>query len=468
MSTEAKAASIIPVTDRLASFTAELRTDRLAAEVRDRIHLLILDLVGSIIRARHESESTPALLAAASDLGITRGDAHVFSDPSGYSPAAAALLNAALAHSLDFDDTHGAAIVHAGAPIIPAALAAAEMTGAPGADVVAGIVAGFEVALRLSLALPAGAHYDRGFHPSATCGAFGAATAASRVFGLDAERTASAFGTALSQTAGSLQFLANGAWTKRFQVGWASMAGLTAASLARHGFRGASQPLEGRHGFLRSYGGPAPDFARAVSSLGATYELMDSGIKPYPSCRWGHAGIDAALALRIEHRLRAEDIESARLGVSRSAMLLIGEPAEKKASPDNIVDAQFSGPFVIAAALATGSVTWDSYALLSDPVVRTLTRRISCYHEPEIEAELPARMAALLTVETRAGTLTRKVRSPKGDPENFLTVDELRAKFTGLAAGILGEENASALADSILRLEHLPNVAGLFPRPAAI
>ena len=246
------------ITRELSAFTAGIALDRLPAEVVARARFLVLDLVGNIIRARHDAESTPPLLAAARALGLAAGNAGVFGDSARYTPAGAAFLNGALGHSLDFDDTHAAGSLHPGCPVIPAALAAGEMAGASGADVLAAIIAGYEVTCRVALALPAGDHYQRGFHPTATCGAFGAAAAAARVFGLDAERVASAFGIALSQSAGSLQFLANGAWTKRFQVGWAAMAGLTAATLAREGFKGAADAIEGRHGFLRAYA-PSPD-----------------------------------------------------------------------------------------------------------------------------------------------------------------------------------------------------------------
>src|SRR5436305_13536391 len=153
------------------------------------------------------------------------------------------------------------------------------MTGTGGADVLAAIVAGYEITCRIALALPAGAHYDRGFHPTATCGAFGAAAAAGRVFGLGADDIASALGIALSQSAGSMQFLANGAWTKRFQVGWAARNGLAAATLAREGFKGAAEALEGRHGFLHAYA-PAPIPERAVQGLGTEFELMETAVKP--------------------------------------------------------------------------------------------------------------------------------------------------------------------------------------------
>ena len=452
------------ITQELSAFAAGLRLEALPPEVVARTRALVLDLVGNIVRARRDAESTPALLAAVKALGLDHGSSRVFADSATYSPAGAALINATLGHSLDFDDTHAVAVVHPGAPIIPAALAAGEIAGASGAEVLAAIVAGYEVALRLALALPAGAHYDRGFHPSATCGAFGAAAAAGRVFGLDAGRMASALGIALSQCAGSLQFLANGAWTKRFQVGWSGMAGLTAATLAREGFKGAADAIEGKHGFLRAYA-PEPQPERVLQDIGTVWELMNTGVKPYPSCRWGHAGIDAALALRAKHGLKAEEIEGVTLGISRAGMLLVGEPADRKANPQNIVDGQFSGPFVIATALSTGQMGWDSYALLQDPGIKGLMQRVRCENDPEIEAEFPANMSGKLTVRARGETFVQKVIVPKGEPENFLTENELRSKFSGLADAVLGADAAGQLADAVGRLDRLNDVSPLLRSP---
>ncbi len=453
------------ITAQLADFVARSTLEGLPADVVARARLLVLDLVGNAVRARHDAESTPALLRAVEALGLANGSARVFADARGYAPAGAALVNAVLGHSLDFDDTHAEAVVHPGAPVIPAALAAAEMTGASGAEVLAAVVAGYEVALRLALALPAGAHYDRGYHPSATCGAFGAAAAAARIFRLEAEAVASAFGIALSQTAGSLQFLANGAWTKRFQVGWSSMAGLTAATLAREGYKGAAEAIEGKHGFLRSYA-PQPVPERAVRDLGRVYELMMTGVKPYPSCRWGHAGIDAALALRAELGLQPHEIESATLGLSRAGLLLVGEPAAKKADPRNVVDGQFSGPFVIAVALATGAMDWSSYRHLQDASIRALLPRIACENDPDIEAEFPANMSAKLTLRARGQVFTRTVVVPRGEPTNFPDEAAFRAKFAGLTDAVLGEAGTRALASDILRLDQLSEGAALLRRAA--
>lgn len=448
------------ITQQLSEFTAGIRLDGLPPEVVQRARYLVLDLVGNIVRARHDAESTHAFLAAARAMGMAAGNNGVFGDAARYTPAGAAFLNGALAHSLDFDDTHAAGSLHPGAPVIPAALAAGEMVGASGADVLAAIVAGYEITCRVALALPAGAHYDRGFHPTATCGAFGAAAAAARVFGLDAEGVAGALGTVLSQCAGSLEFLVNGAWTKRFQVGWAANNGLMAATLVREGFKGAAQALEGPHGFLRAYA-PDPQPDRAVQDLGQVFELMATAVKPYPSCRYGHASIDAALALRAANDIKPQDITAVTLGLPRAGMILIGQPAEKKADPRNVVDGQFSGPFVVSSALATGAMGWDSYGLLDDATVRSLLPKVKCELDPEIEAEFPANMSGKVTIEARGERFTRKVVVPKGEPANFLTEAELRAKFAGLTDAVLGSDRAMKLADAVLTIDSTGDISSL-------
>lgn len=448
------------ITQQLSEFTAGIRLDGLPPEVVQRARYLVLDLVGNIVRARHDAESTHAFLAAARAMGMAAGNNGVFGDAARYTPAGAAFLNGALAHSLDFDDTHAAGSLHPGAPVIPAALAAGEMAGASGADVLAAIIAGYEITCRVALALPAGAHYDRGFHPTATCGAFGAAAAAARVFGLDAEGVAGALGTVLSQCAGSLEFLVNGAWTKRFQVGWAANNGLMAATLVREGFKGAAQALEGPHGFLRAYA-PDPQPERAVQDLGQVFELMATAVKPYPSCRYGHASIDAALALRAANDIKPQDITAVTLGLPRAGMILIGQPAEKKADPRNVVDGQFSGPFVVSSALATGAMGWDSYGLLDDATVRSLLPKVKCELDPEIEAEFPANMSGKVTIEARGERFTRKVVVPKGEPANFLTEAELRAKFAGLTDAVLGSDRAMKLADAVLAIDSTGDISSL-------
>ena len=271
---------------------------------------------------------------------------------------------------------------------------------------------------------------------------------------------AGALGTVLSQAAGSLQFLANGAWTKRFQVGWAATNGLMAATLVREGFKGASEGLEGKHGFMRAYA-PNPTPERALQDLGIVWELMNTAVKPYPSCRYGHAGIDAALALRAANDIKPSEITSVHLGLPKAGMLLIGAPAAKKANPENVVDGQFSGPFVIASALATGAMGWDSYALLNDATIRELLPKVECSFDPDIEAEFPTNMSGKLTIMARGQRFEQKVVVPKGEPTNFLSEDELRAKFAGLTEAVLGRERAAGLASAVLAIDRTTDISSL-------
>ena len=281
------------------------------------------------------------------------------------------------------------------------------------------------------------------------------------MFGLDTAQIESALGIALSQAAGSLQFLANGAWTKRFQVGWAAMNGLAAATLAREGFKGAAQALEGKAGFLRAYA-PNPNPDRAVQGLGTEFELMRTAVKPYPSCRYGHAGIDAVLALRAANDLRPEEVERITYGISNAGLLLVGVPAEKRANPQNVVDGQFSGPFVLSTALVTGAMGWDSYQKLQDPVIRAMLPKVACVHDDDIEAEFPTNMSGRITIRARGQDFTMKVTTPKGEPDNFLTEAELRSKFLGLTAAVLGGAQAAALADVVLAIDQAANVTAMF------
>src|SRR5688572_183296 len=319
-------------TRKLADFAAGIAYETLPAEVRMRTKALALDLVGIMIRARHDAESTPPMVSAAAALGLASGSCTVVGDAIGYTPPGAAMLNGTLAHSLDFDDTHAPGSLHPSAPIVPAAFAAAEMAGAGGKETIAAIVAGYEVQIRLSLALDPAAHYDRGFHPSATCGAFGAAAAAGRVLGLDADGQANAFGIVLSMAAGSMQFLVNGAWTKRSHVGHAAMCGLIAATLAREGYKGAAEAIEGKWGFLHAYA-PAADASRVTDALGSRWETLKIAIKPYPSCRYTHAAIDGLLAVRGANDVRAEEIEAVEIGVAQAGWKIIGDPEPAKQSP---------------------------------------------------------------------------------------------------------------------------------------
>ncbi len=438
------------ITRALAEFVAGLSDERLPRQVPERAKLLVFDSVGIALRARHEADSTPSLVAAAQKLGLTGGTATVIGDGAGYTPAGAALVNGTLMHSLDFDDTHASGSIHPSAPIVPAALAAAEMTGAGGAYVLAAIVAGYEVQIRLSLALGPSDHYRRGYHPTATCGTFGAAAAAANIFGLDADGIERAFGICLSQASGSMQFLFDGAWTKPFHVGHAAQSGLTAACLAGEGFRGPGEAIEGKNGFLHAYA-PDADPAKAIAGLGEVWETMAIAVKPYPSCRYSHAAMDALIRIRADNDIEAADVEAVEIGLPETGWNIIGDPAADKQTPKNVVEGQFSMPFAAAVALRQGGMEWDDYdRFIGDPAILDLCRRVNSVIDPRAEAEFPNPLSAVARVRTARGQFEEFVVIPKGEPENFLSIAELRAKFDGLVGPYLEADGQVALAEALL------------------
>lgn len=440
------------ITLTLARFAAETQTGDVPLAVRERALALMSDLVGSIVRAASESESTPSILGMLRHAGIDgEGPCTVFGMNRRYGAAAAALLNGALGHSLDFDDTHSDSSLHPSAPVIPAALAAAELTDASGEDLLAAIVIGFEVACRIGMALDPTAHYARGFHPTATAGNFGAAAAAGRLMKLDAAQMASAFGVAASQASGSLQFLENGAWNKRYQVGEAAMKGFMAASLAAEGFHGAAQALEGKHGLLQGYSDGA-DGDKAVASLGQTWETLRIGVKPYPTCRYTHAAIDGLLELRSLHNLSAEVVTRVSVGLHRNGMALVGDPANAKRRARSIVDGQFSMPFATAVALLRGRFGWDDYDLLGNPQVDAISDRVNTFRDDSLEG-LTHPFGATLAVEARGEKFTLRIPDPSGEPETFPDAAAFAAKFDALTSPVLNAGSAALQA----RLAALPS-----------
>jgi 2-methylcitrate dehydratase PrpD len=450
--------TLIPVTRRLAEFAGATSYDTLPGEVRERAKALVLDLVGISVRARHDAESTPPMVAAAGRLGLSNGTCTVIGDAAGYTPAGAAMLNGTLAHSLDFDDTHAAGSLHPSAPIVPAAFAAAEMAGADGKAVIAAIVAGYEIQIRLSLALDPKAHYDRGFHPTATCGAFGAAAAAGRLLGLDHEGYLNAFGIVLSMSAGSMQFLVNGAWTKRSHVGHAAMSGVVAATLAREGYVGAAEPLEGKWGFLNAYA-PAADAAKAIDGLGRRWETLEIAVKPFPSCRYSHAPMDGILELVRKHGIKPEEVEEVSVSVPEPGWKIIGNPEAAKQAPKSVVDGQFSMAFCAAVALRTGGLAWDDYAThLGDPVTLALCRKVRTSVDPGTRA---GEMSGSVRIGTGRGAFETTVRVPKGEPANFLSAAELRAKFDGLASPYLAARRLDELAGALLSLDQAKDIGAV-------
>ena len=450
------------VTEKMAEFCEKIKFEILPEAVVKRTKLLILDTVGIIIRARHDAESTKSLISAVNKLDLNNGNCQVFSDKSKYVPSAAALINGTLAHSLDFDDTHAEASLHSSAPILAAAFAAAQMKNCSGQELITACVLGYEIQIRLGLAGGSSAHYKRGFHPTATCGIFGAAAAAGYIVGLSKEQFISAFGIALSQSSGSMQFLNDGSWTKRSHVGQAAQNGLNAAILAGEGFKGPKEAFEGKWGYLNSFvsGG---DLSKALEGLGEKFETLNLGVKPYPSCRYSHAAIDGLLELKKEINFDVNDLEDVDVGLSETALNIIGYPIEEKQNPENVVDGQFSMPFCAALVLRNGSFTWDDYkSNLKNDDVLNLCKKVNVSPNKQAEECCPKYMSANVKIKVSGKVYEKFVKIPKGDPENFMTDQEFEDKFDGLTNPYLSEGKLNELKKFMLRIDNANSIKSLF------
>ena len=453
---------MINLTEKMAEFCKDIKFEKLPNQVVKRTKLLILDTVGIIIRARHDAESTKSLISAVNKLDLNNGKCQVFSDTNRYVPSAAALINGTLAHSLDFDDTHAEASLHSSAPILAAAFAAAQMKNCSGQELITACVLGYEIQIRLGLAGGSSAHYQRGFHPTATCGVFGAAAAAGYIVGLNKEQFISAFGIALSQSSGSMQFLNDGSWTKRSHVGQAAQNGLNSAILAGEGFKGPKEAFEGKWGYLNSFvsGG---DLSKALEGLGEKYETLNLGVKPYPSCRYSHAAIDGLLALKKEVNFNVDELEGVDIGLSETALNIIGYPIEEKQNPENVVDGQFSMPFCAALVLKNGSFTWDDYKLnLKNDDILNLCKRVNVSPNKQAEECCPKYMSANVKIKVSGKVYEKFIKIPKGDPENFMTDQEFEDKFDGLTNPYLSEGKLDELKNFMLRIDNANSIESIF------
>jgi 2-methylcitrate dehydratase PrpD len=366
-------------------------------------------------------------------------------------------MNGLLCHGLDFDDTHLGGVIHPSAAIFPAVFAAAVHASASGAEMLVAYVAGVEAATRIA-AVAGGAFHAAGFHPTGVVNALAAALAAGRVLGLTQRELVHAQGIALSTASGSLEFLEDGAWTKRLHPGWAAQAGITAASLARQGFTGAARPYSGRYGLYNAYLGHRAaglDLSRATADLGAVWELAETSIKPFPACHFTHACIDAALLLRT--RAAPDHIIGIEVLVPHQVIPVVCEPVASKQRPANAYDAQFSVPFLVAAAWVRGRMTLAELEAdaLSDPAILALAARIG--HAVDPDSPFPRTYSGELVVHLQDGrTLRHREEVNRGAPDRPLSNAEILDKYRGNAATALSPGSTARIEAAILSLADHP------------
>ena len=446
----------------LAGFGADLAFERIPPEVVASVRLRALDVLG-IALAASTGETAPALRGALEGWAAGQDGPCTVVGTKLTAPAPlAALANGALAHGLDFDDTHAASITHASAVVLPTVLALGEASGVDGRRVVTAAVAGLEAITRLGMAAP-GAFHARGWHATAVCGAFAAALAAGRLEGLDAARLVAALGIAGSLASGLLEFLEDGSWVKRLHPGWAAHSGIVAAGLARGGFTGPATILDGRFGFYRTFLGVEPDRA-PFGTLGGEWETLRIGFKPYPCCHYNHAYLDCVLALRRAHGLTPDAIAAVECRVPAGEVPIVCEPREAKLRPRTPYDAQFSLPYSVAAALVDGRVGLDTYApeRIADARVLALAARVA--HALDPDSTFPDGFPGWVRVRLRDGRVL-EAREPdgRGGPRRPLEPQAVVEKFRDNAARALPRAAVARVEDAALALDALADV-GLLMR----
>jgi 2-methylcitrate dehydratase PrpD len=442
---------MVPNTQTIVFDSHSLSPNELGEEVVDRTKYLLLDYLGVAIAGSLSESSGPVhrMLYRSACLGPCT----VIGTATKTSPEFAALANGTAAHSLELDDTHQSGSIHPGVVIFSTAVALSEAHPEIGAgEFMAAVVAGYNVAARVAMAAQPKVQYELGFHPTSTCGVFGAAVTASKLLRLDQKQMLSAVGIAGSMAAGSLEFLAEGAWTKRLHPGLAAQNGILAAKLAAEGFRGPRTILEGRDGFFHAYSRkPIPDVA--AQNLWRGFEILRTSVKPHACCRYMQAPIDGLIELAKEHDIHPEQIERVEVAVLEAGWPLVCEPQERKYSPANVVDAQFSMPYGAAIALTERTAGLDQFseAKLNSPKLKALMRKVVLTKDARLEEKFPEEWPARVQIELSDGRKFEKfVRYPKGDPQNPLTWQELSAKFESLASRVFPKARCRQISQSAM------------------
>ena len=458
---DAAAGANRPIAAMLAEFACGLDDRAVPDRVMERTRLHILDCIGIALASTGYEFGRRTIDAVQGLAG--EGPSPVIGTGIRLPMRDAALVNGTLVHGLDYDDTHSDGVVHASASAFVAALAQGLASGAAGRDLLAAYLVGVEASSRIGQAAQGGFHV-RGHHPTGLVGAFGAALAASRLAGLPEREAAMAQGIALSMAAGSLEFLADGAWTKRIHPGWAAVAGITAAALAGGGFQGPGAPYEGRYGLYNLHLGAGHEarLDMATAGLGEVWELENVAFKPYPACHFNHAFADAALALRREHGLRPEDVDSITGYIADAQANVVCRPEEAKKRPQNSYDAQFSMHYTIAAALKHGRFTLDEIDpdAISDPEVLALADRVGFAIDPD--SAFPRYYSGEIRVRTRDGRELRH-REPvnRGSDANPLPPEDIEAKFRDNAARAVSPGRAARIFDAVMALDRARDLSEL-------
>jgi len=435
----------------------------LPTEVVEDAGRAVLDWLGSAFAGAVEP---PARMAqqVVSRLGSS-DDATIFGAGRA-SSAGAALANGVSSHILELDDVHKGSTLHAGAPVISAALAVAEREHTDAQAFLLAVVLGYEAALRIGEAVNP-SHY-RFWHPTGTAATFGAAVAAGSLLRLSAAQMLDALGSAGTQAAGLWEFNADGAMSKHLHPGKAAFNGVLSAELARQGFTGATRILEGDRGFFRATT-DRYDPTRVTDGLGTRWKIRENCFKLHSCCGHTHTAIEVAIDLRQKSGWRSADaltrISDVHIETYRSGYEIVNEM-----NPRTPYEAKFSLAYVVAAALLEGKVDLEQFSPerfgpdgVADADIARLLARTRVTIDRELTEKYPAAWPARLTITlTDGGKLAGASDYPRGNPENPVTTEQLEAKCRTLIGGRHGSELAERAIAAVREIESYEDMSAVF------
>jgi 2-methylcitrate dehydratase PrpD len=412
------------IAETLAQKICALDAARLPKAVRAKCEDLLIDVIGLAVTARNE-DYVKAVLAACDDDGPCTALGHART----LSAAAAALLNGTAIHGEDFDDTFEGGPVHAGAVIVPAVLAACERHKLDGPAALLGIAVGVETMCRLSTVAPTLTH-KAGFHPTAVFGAIGAAAGVGAALRLSLRQLVDALGTAASMASGIIEYLSEGAWTKRLHAGWAAQSGLRAALLGRAGFVGPRTVFEGVHGFFHAFAHTTNgDYGALVGGFGENWVAETLAFKPYPCGTMTHPYIDCSRRLAARG-VKPDDVVEMVCEVGEGTVHRLWEPLAAKRQPGNGYAGKFSTPYCIAAGFVRGNVGLGDFtnAAVRDPAALALAAKVRYQIDPQ--NPYPKNFTGHIRATLRDGTVVEE-RQPhmRGGAQEPLSRADIQDKF---------------------------------------
>lgn len=437
------------LTAGLARFVAHLRFEDLPREVVEQARRVLLDAVGCALGAYEEDERKVGVIGRLVEQFGAPGQATILGGARSHATVAA-FANGFLINATDNDDTHKRALLHTGSVVVPAALAVTEASDGNGKDLLVAIVAGYEVAVRVGMAVMP-THY-RFWHSTATNGHFGAAAAAARAFGLDEQGVRTALGFAGTQAAGLNTFFESGDDSKSVHPGKAGLDGVLSAMLAQAQASSPPDVLGHPKGYLAAYSAePKPECI--LQGLGRTWEILDNGFKFYPSILASHSPIGACLEIVSREPLPVEEIESVRIDTYATVKSHFSSKAVQTE-----MAARLSVPYCVAIALIDGQVTQAQFssARFTDPAVRRLLEKVEVVVDPDLSPLYPEKFPARVIVTMRGGDRREATfLYPKGDPANPLTPEEFLGKFRRNVDGAKVSAASSAILEAVGRLEEM-------------